>query len=181
MDRNKDVLIELCPICNRLHTYFLTAGIFDGLGKERIICETPIGEKPDEDDDSEMIPILCSHVVEPNDETNMFIVKRWSFRERQKFYKLVGVFLEKSDVPSIKALKVNLNPKVMDWAILNSTVKSPFPLKEKADLDNEEVDGCILEALYGAIVEWNAPPLAQSSVSQRRFTRTTRASSMRMR
>lgn len=174
MQQNKDVLIEICPVCNALHRYFLTEGVLDGIGKSQIQCGRQIALLPPEREGDKPVPVLCDYVIEPK-ESNTFTIRRWKFRERQQFYSLLGS-LKDTNIGSVQNLMLTIQPKVMDWALTTTTVKSPSPLKTKEDLDKTELDGNILEALYGSILVWNSPPLIQSSSSQLPFTQQTPAS-----
>ena len=177
--KTKDLLIEICPVCNALHTYRLTDGVLDGIGKNEIPCGTHLGLEPEQRPlapGEERKSVFCTHIIKPTTE-NSYTIRRWNFRERQQFYELIGTFSQAPQQPgSVASLKLNISPQVMDFAILHGTVKSPTSLKNKEDLDRADLDGAVLEALYSEVVDYNTPPLSQSSTLRRRFLRTTRNS-----
>jgi hypothetical protein len=180
--RTKDVLIEICPKCNMLHTYHLTGGVLDGLAKTELSCGTQIGELPAKEGENKSTPVLCDYVIKPREgsDGNIFTIRRWNFRERQEWYTMTSEVAKEVTPGSTAALKVNITPKIMDHAITRSVTKSPFPLKTADDLSNPTVDGAILEALYSEILDWNTPPLARSSTLRQRFIRITQASARTM-
>jgi len=169
--KTKDVLIDICPRCNTLHVYNLIGGLIDPLGKDSIPCDAQIGELPDLEKGS--VPVLCTEVIKVS-QSNTFTIRRWNFKERQEFYNVIGAFKEPVNPGSIDSLRFNIRPEVMNWAIKKSTVKAPMPLQTDADLESATLDGTIMETLYGEILRWNAPPLAQLSVSLRRSTQRIR-------
>lgn len=179
--KTKDLLIEACPTCHAMHTYNIVNGMImiDGQPKEMVLCPTVIGHDPlSADASKEEIakPILCGYEVKPKPE-NSFTIRVWTFRERQKFYDIMGVYSPQNVTPgNTQAMKLNINASVMDFVINSGTVKSPQPLKTKDDLDKCTLEGSVLEALYGEITDYNSPPLAPSSTSQQRFTRQMRTS-----
>jgi len=173
--KTKDVLIEICARCNTLHVYNLIGGLIDPLGKDSMACNTQIGELPDPE--KGLVPILCTEVVKVSS-NNTFTIRRWSFKERQEFYNVIGAFKEPVNPGSIDSLRLNIKPEVMNWAIKKSVVKAPMPLQTDTDLDSATLDGTIMEALYGEILRWNAPPLAQLSVSLRRSIQRIRPFAM---
>jgi hypothetical protein len=168
--KTKDILIEICPECNTLHVDRLTNGIIESRGKAEIVCNTKIGMLDTEDPEHKTpTPILCTHKIKPT-ESNTFKIRRWTYRERQEFYRLTGTFTQTGEGQSSG---VKVTSDVMDFAITTCAVKSPEPLKTKEDLDKTTLDGAILDILYTQILAWNSPPLAPFSVSRQRSTPTT--------
>lgn len=176
--RTKDVLIEICPKCNTIHTYYVTGGIFDGLAKDTMSCGTQTGELPAKEGEKGPTSILCDYIIKPREgpDGNMFTIKRWNFRDRQEWYTITSEVAKTITPGNTAALRINLTPKVMDFAITHSIIKSPLPLQKEEDLKNPILDGAILDALYSVILDWNTPPLARSSTLRQRFIRTTQAS-----
>lgn len=168
--KTKSVLIEICPKCGTLHMLDIVEGLIKG--QKNIKCGTEIDIILAQDLNKKDKPVLCDYFVEPKEE-NTFTIRRWSYRERQDFYNLVGAFNQPITPGSNESMKLNIKPEIMDKGIIMSVVESPMPLKTKTDLDNTELDGAILEALYSLILDYNMPPLAQSSISRRQSTRRT--------
>lgn len=121
------------------------------------------------------ITVLCGYIIKPKIE-NTFTIRRWSYRERQEFYKAIGAYEVPVTPGSTTNLKLSIRPEIIDKAIMMSVVKSPVPLSTLEDLNNKNLDGAVLEALYGEILDFNTPPLAPLSTSRRRFIRTTPSS-----
>lgn len=187
--KTRDLLLEICPKCNAIHTHHLVGGdggwIIESLGAPELQCGSQIGwipkEKITEEEQKQSVPLvpkLCDYQITPRNGTdgNIFTIRRWSFRERQNFYKLLNTYNQPATPGTMAPLKGNLNPEVMDWVILTGIVRSPMPLKEAKDLANSDLDGALMEALSSEILDFNAPPLAPSSALRQRFIRTTRSS-----
>ncbi len=154
--KTRDVLVESCPKCNALHIHGLINGLLDGLGKTEIPCGNQVGWGPPKDNDSkELTPILCDYGITPRTD-NTYTVRHFSLRERQEYNALISNISKDDKLP-------NLNPKLMDFGLMHGVTKSPMPLKTKQNIDEAQVDGMILEAVYYAVLEYNAPPLAPSS------------------
>ncbi len=164
--KTRDVLVEVCPNCNALHIHGLVNNTFDGLGKSEMPCGNQIGWEPPKDKDSkELTPIFCDHVIAPRTD-NTYTVRHFSLRERQEYNTLLTTLQKESEKMA------NLNPKLMDYALIHGVVSGPIPLKTKENIDNAQVDGMILEAVYYAVLEYNAPPLAPSSGLRQLSTQT---------
>jgi len=144
--------------------------MIDGVGKDNMPCGAEIGQIEKE---GELVPETCDYIIKSNDQ-NTFTVKRWTFKERQDFYSMIGTFKEPITPGSVTSLKLNIKPEIMNWVLKLTVVKSPMPLKEDKDLMDPSIDGAILESVYGVCLDWNNPPLAASSVSQLRSTRRIR-------
>jgi hypothetical protein len=168
--KTKELLIEICPECNTLHVYDVNAGLIEH--QKNVPCGTILKEAVPGSKEKD---ILCEYAFKP-DEYNIFTIRRWSYRERQKFYNLVGAFDQPITPGSTESMKLNIKPEIMDQALQMGVTNSPSPLKTKTDLDNTELDGAILEALYTEILDFNMPPLAQPSALRRRSTQTTQRS-----
>jgi hypothetical protein len=201
--KTKELLIEACPDCHTVHCYSVAGEkiVIDGKSHDKIVCETIIGHREPTPEEVETVKatikeklgaaptrqlletelaklteIKCGHIVIPTKE-NSFTIRVLTFREKQKFYEIMGMYAPQNVVPGqIAQVKININPQVMDYMIQNGTVASPVPLHTKEDLDKCTLDGSILETLYGEITDLNGPPLAPFSTSLQRSTRTMRTS-----
>ena len=179
MVKTQQVLVEICPQCNTLHRYHVDNGLMREVGASEHVCKGVLGYKrvPQEQNATkgkdgeapEPIPILCDYNVTPSD-TNLYTIKRWSFAQRRQFYKQSRIF----DVATGTA-QGRLDPDIMVWVLLNGITASPVPLNTRDEIDNADVDGALLEALHGMILDYNTPPLSQSSVLRQESTRRMQA------
>jgi hypothetical protein len=183
--KTKDLLIEACPTCHTVHCYAVDmAGkiIIDAKPRDFVLCPTVLGQEPPTEEELKADPkkkpvnILCGYEVKPKPE-NMFTIRIWTYREKTRFYEMMGVYAPQNITPGQTAsVRLNINPTVMDYVLTTATVKAPQPLNSKADLDKCTLDGSILEVLYGEITDFNGPPLAPSSTSLQRSTLAMRTS-----
>jgi hypothetical protein len=165
--RTREVVVEICPDCNALHIHGVTGGLLDGLGKKDVPCGVQIGWEPPPEgaDDKELKPILCKHIITPVAE-NIFVIRHFTLKERREHKAIYDAVFKanKDDVAS--------NSELMDYVLLHGVVKAPFATNVKEDLENAPVNGMILEAVYYAVLEFNAVPLAPSNGLRLQSTRT---------
>jgi hypothetical protein len=167
--KTKDIFIEICPKCNALHVLKIAGSLFEELGRDETVCGAAFGSTRDPKT-GQITAVQCDYILKVRDgaDGNLWTIRRWTFRERQEFYRLIGTFGRPITPGSAEALTINIDPKIMDYAINTCLVKGPVTLKTKEELDNSKFDGAILEALYSQIIAWNSPPLVQSSISRQR-------------
>jgi hypothetical protein len=97
-----------------------------------------------------------NYTIKSTDE-NTFTVRHFSLRERQDYNAMLNAVMKEDKASAVSS------PRLMDFVLLHGVVKAPFPMAKKEDLDKATVDGTIIDAVYYAVLEFNAPPLAPSS------------------
>jgi hypothetical protein len=167
--KTKEVILEICPICGVMHRLYLTNGVFDFMaGKTEFACGTIVGYLDLKEGEKQPTPVLCGYKVSPRLD-NVFVVKRWTYAKRIEYYTLMGAW-KAGFSANLQEMKLTSSPEVVQWVLTNGTEKAPISVAP--DKVGEE-NGILIEALHGAILEFNAPPLSQSSISQLQFIHQT--------
>ncbi len=187
-NQTKTLVIEACPNCHTVHSYVVANGkiLDDGNPVDSVKCQAIVGHhKPTPEEIEqykkqnpptakvpELMPTPCGYEIKINEKTNLFVIRLYTYREKQEYYKLTGVFAPQNVTPGqAPHISLTVGPEIMDFVLNKGVVQSPEPLKTPTDLANTTIDASVLELLGNEINLFNAPPLALSSALRQQSSR----------